>query len=109
MHDEQNKDKDIDQWLLMRHTPKTPDDLADRIVHRAVRTSQRTSRRTFASGWFQEMAELFIVPRPAFALAVCLVIGVGGGWMTTALPDTTMQATTETTSFDVIVMEEDWI
>lgn len=108
MHDEQNKDKDIDQWLLMRHAPQTPDDLADRIIHRAVRTPQRTSR-AFASGLFQEMAGLFIVPRPAFAMAVCLVIGVGGGWMTTALPDTTTQTSAETASFDVIVMEEDWI
>lgn len=108
MHDERNRDNHIDQWLSMRHAPQAPDDLADRIIHRAVRTPQQ-SPRAFGSGWLQELAGLFIVPRPAFALAVCLVIGVGGGWMTTSLPDTATQASVENTSFDVIVMEEDWI
>lgn len=108
MHDERNRDDNIDQLLTMRHTPQAPGDLADRIVYRAVRTPQQSSR-LLGFGFFHELAGLFVIPRPAFALAVCLVIGVGGGWMTTSLPDTATQAATESASFDMIVMEEDWI
>ncbi len=98
-----NASHDLDQLLMKRTSPRAPHDLAERIVHRAVRTPQAT-RPTFG-GIMNECLSFFVIPRPALAFGLCLMIGMFSGWATTQHAD----ADDDTQTLDMVVIEEDWL
>ena len=98
-----NELHDLDQLLMKRASPRTPHDLAERIIHRAVRTPQ-TPLPTFGSV-LNECLSFFALPRPALAFGLCLMVGMFSGWATTQNAD----ADDDTQTLDMVVIEEDWL
>lgn len=100
-----NEQHDIDHLLKQRGLPHAPHDLADRILYRAVRTPQMT--KLTWQGMANECLALLLVPRPALAFGLCLMIGVGSGWLSTqsanaeTMPDNTQ-------ALNMVVIEESW-
>ena len=70
----------LDKLLKTRKTPEAPEGLSARIIAAAVREKQGVSSAdtpVWQTLWV-EIESLFIVPRPAFAMAIIvLVLGFG--------------------------------
>lgn len=98
-----NELHDLDQVLMKRAAPRAPHDLAERIIHRAVRTPQTARPRL--GGILSECLSFLVVPRPALAFGLCLMIGMFSGWATTRNAD----ADDTTQTLDMVVIEEDWL
>lgn len=98
-----NELHDLDQVLMKRAVPRAPHDLAERIIHCAVRTPQ-VARPTLGD-LLNECLSFFVVPRPALAFGLCLMIGMFSGWATTRNAD----AADDTQTLDIVVIEEDWL
>lgn len=100
-----NEPHNIDYMLMQRAAPKTPHDLADRILYRASRTPQ--VKRSGFSSFVGECLSLLMIPRPALAFSLCLTIGVFSGWVSTQSVQVDDSASTQV--LDLVVIEEDWI
>ena len=99
-----NEPHDLDPLLMQRAVPRAPHDLADRIVYRAVRTPQVT--RLTLRGIVSECMSFLVIPRPALAFGLCLMIGLFSGWASTQDADA---GDTTTQVLDMVVIEEDWL
>ena len=97
-----NEPHDLNNILLRRAAPRAPYDLADRILYRAVRTPQSATPFTLRS-LARECLSLLVIPRPALAFSLCLMIGLFGGWAATQSADDAMQV------LDMAVVGEDWL
>lgn len=102
-----NGQHDIDDILARRASATMRPDLPERIIHTAVRTPQKTSRRIGSRDFMSEALSCFLIPRPALSLAVCLLIGVTGGWMTT-IPQSVSYDESEILNL-VVINEEGWL
>jgi hypothetical protein len=64
----------LDDILRERHVPDMPTNMAYRIIEAA---KPRGSEKGFTWAAFQRaMAEIFVIPQPAFAMAVILILGI---------------------------------
>jgi|GEM_PF-2939483 len=72
------RDHEIETILRHRHSPATPPDLTARIIARAQALPQQEKGRFFKAAW-QEIAEMFLLPRPAYALSAVLVLSLLAG------------------------------
>ena len=99
-----NEPHDLDHILMRRAAPRAPHDLADRILYRAVRTPQAAAPLT-VRGLVGECLSLLVIPRPALAFSLCLMIGLFGGWAATQGVD----ADDTTQILDIAVIGEDWL
>lgn len=67
----------LDTILRERHVPEMPSNLAYRIIEAA---KPRGAEKGFTWTAFQRVvSEIFVIPQPAFAMAVVLMIGVYSG------------------------------
>lgn len=66
------KEKSIDGMLKNRFVPNPSSNLSARIIAAAARHPERSFWEIF----FSEFSDMFIMPRPAFALAACLLLGL---------------------------------
>ncbi len=86
MHDE------IDNILSRRALPEAPHDLAERIIARALRMPRK--EKWSVTDLWTGFADLFVLPKPAFALSVVLlagfILGVTGQLQVSAAADTEM-------------------
>lgn len=64
----------LDDILRERYTPDVPTNLAYRIIE-AARPRGEEKGFTWA-GVQRALAEMFVIPQPAFAMAVILILGV---------------------------------
>ena len=78
--------RDLDALLMMRKTPAVPAGLSERIIAAAIRADEerRTSGvkagwRVFWAGIAAELDDMIAIPRPAYALAMLLVVGLSMG------------------------------
>lgn len=70
-------DTQFDNFLRTRYVPEPPTNLAYRIIEAA---KPRGQERGFTWAAFQRVvSEIFVIPQPAFAMAVVLMIGVYTG------------------------------
>lgn len=69
----------LDDLLWMRRAPESSPDLGERIVAAAARRRQRPGFFHFCSEFLSEFAGMLAIPRPAFALAVFLLLGLSTG------------------------------
>jgi len=65
-----NEEKDLDIILLQREVPAPSTNLAYRISQAA---REKTTDKTH---WYDELWRLFIIPKPAYVTAFCLLIGL---------------------------------
>lgn len=98
-----NELHDLETLLMRRAVPKAPDDLADRIVYRAVRTPQAAAPTW--RGIVNECLSFLVIPRPALAFGFCLMIGLFSGWAATQDAD----ADDTTQAINMVVIEEEWL
>jgi hypothetical protein len=73
-----NGEAKLETLLRSRGVPSPSGDLAARISRAARRTPQRQPA-SFSEGLTRLFAELRL-PRPAFALAASLIVGIAAGW-----------------------------
>lgn len=99
-----NELHDLETALMRRVVPKAPDDLANRIIYRAVRTPQTVAAMTWR-GVVNECLSFLVIPRPAVAFGFCLMIGLFSGWAATQNAD----ADDTTQAINMVVIEEDWL
>lgn len=109
---------DVDAFLSHTHPDnpawhaRTPHDLSDRIIQRAVRMPQK-QRGSFGSV-LGEFLSFIAVPRPAMAFGVCLMIGLFSGWAAShgvEADDTAYEAAAydAAQSLNPVVIEEEWL
>ena len=67
-------DRIFDAYLKNRHTPEAPSNLSARIIEASCHTSQDAPLEG-VKRWLRGFMEGFILPQPAFALAVLLIFG----------------------------------
>ncbi len=91
---------DLDRVLCKRCTPQTPHGLAQRIIAQAAARSVRAPM-----GVMDEIAFMFMVPRPAFALGLSVLLGLFIGFEAGGL---TTLADQDFTSF-LVVDEGGWL
>ncbi|MCC6597269.1 MAG: hypothetical protein IT559_00570 [Alphaproteobacteria bacterium] len=73
-------EKMLDRALRNRHVPQAPVHLAHAIVAAASTHPQAGGGlRRAVGGFFAEFGRLFAIPRPVFALAVFLLLGLSAG------------------------------
>lgn len=70
-----NDDSGLNAILYKRAIPPCDSGLASRII----RAATRKEKTSLIDMIFQEMLTMMIVPRPAYALAVCLFLGLSLG------------------------------
>lgn len=68
-----NNDKNLDHLLSMRRTVDVPPGLAQRIVNMAQ--PRKPKEDSWADIWADFQA-MFVIPRPAYALALAAVFGL---------------------------------
>lgn len=79
----------LDTILRERYVPEMPTNLAYRIIEAA---KPRGAERGFTWAAFQRvMAEIFVIPQPAFAMVAVLVLGAVVGAYYTSEHDMTMK------------------
>ena len=79
----------LEDILKERYVPEPPSNLAYRIIEAA---KPRDGERGFSWVVFQRVvAEIFVIPQPAFAMAVILISGVSLGAYYTSERDMTMK------------------
>ena len=66
--------------LSRRAVPPASPDLAERIIAQALRRPRASNTRVITL--WESFCDMFVLPRPAFALAVFLVTGLGFGFNT---------------------------
>ena len=92
----------LDDILRERYVPEMPSNLAYRIIEAAKPrgNEQGFTLKGFGAAFQRVMAELFVIPQPALAMAVVLILGVTiGTYYTTEKTITTKMATTTYSSF----------
>lgn len=73
-------DKEFENILNSRNVPEAPGNLAYRIIE-AAKQKPKTQAAGSVSGPFWDMfAEMFILPKPAVALALALLVGLTLGF-----------------------------
>lgn len=98
---------DIDEILLRRAGAKMNPDLSERIIHAAVRTPQAKPADAGFGAVMADLLACFILPRPALSLALCLLLGITGGWLTNMMPAPSYDAGDV---LDLVVInEEGWL
>jgi hypothetical protein len=111
VNEKPDNDGSLDRLLNERYEPAAPEGLAARIVaaaHREQPAAQARGRRIPLSGrlqgWAAEFGEFFLLPRPALAVAVCLIVGAVAGFEAQAQM---MPGDIDWSSF--LDVNEDWI
>jgi len=64
--------KNIDGLLHERFVPSPSHNLAQRIIA----ASAQNPKRSFLSILMTELSEMFVIPRPAYAIAGCVLLGL---------------------------------
>ena len=85
---------DIDHILMTRRAVDVPEGLAQRIINMA--TPHKRKEERWIDIW-SDIQAMFVIPRPAYALAMAVVIGLFVGLGDGALNDTVSDA--DLTSF----------
>lgn len=96
----------LDKILKARKTPDAPAHLSAQIIAAAARTPQTVADTAVGAaglkGWIADLQSMLFIPKPAYALAVALLIGFSlglSGEMFSLLPGVT---TDELSSFMLI-------
>jgi hypothetical protein len=91
MKGEKNMQDDLDVLLAKRYVPEMRSHLAERIIAAA----QPRAVREILQGRsiFEVFQELFMIPRPAFALSAILLVGLSVGFSANGLSATYEKAT----------------
>lgn len=76
-----NNDKNLDHLLSMRRAVDVPPGLAQRIINMA---QARPARHEGWADIWADVQAMFVIPRPAYALALAAVFGLLIGFDTTA-------------------------
>jgi hypothetical protein len=78
--------RDLDILLLKRQAPKVPEGLSERIIAAAIRADEerrtagvKAGWRVFWAGLLAELDDMIAIPRPAYVMAMMLVIGLSMG------------------------------
>jgi hypothetical protein len=66
--------EDVDKVLMRRAVPEAPFGMADRIIAASLKVETR--RKITLNDLLQGFADMFVIPQPAFALAMVLVFGL---------------------------------
>lgn len=77
-----DSDNELNCILRRRAAPPPPAPGWERRIADAAFAAGMNARRVKNGGWkpwLDELRDLFILPRPAYALAVCLLIGIAAG------------------------------
>lgn len=71
---------ELDAILSRRQVPPPRSNLAERIIDASLREKPKGKAGFDAGKWFGGLGTIFMLPRPAYALAgVVLLLGVAGG------------------------------
>ena len=73
------EDKNLEALLQSRNTPIAPENLSQRIINAAQHIPQQKALLTNIKQWLNSFEDILIIPRPAMALPVCLILGIGIG------------------------------
>lgn len=74
-----NNIDELDALLAQRSAPPPPrSNLSERIIDAALQSKPK--RRSGFIQWLDSLTDMFVIPRPAYALAVVLMLGVVGGF-----------------------------
>ncbi|MEM6780522.1 MAG: hypothetical protein AAF569_01515 [Pseudomonadota bacterium] len=92
---------DLNQLLNKKYAPDAPSNLAYRIIDAAKNRKNKKPRNVW-----EELSWMFIVPRPALALGVSVLIGLMIGFQGGSVLDTSLYS--DWTSF-LIVDEGGWL
>lgn len=76
-----NKDRDVDYLLSLRADVTPPEGLAQRIINMAQ--PRKPKHDSWADIW-SDIQMMFVIPRPAYALALAAVFGLLIGFDTAA-------------------------
>lgn len=77
---ERNMDE-LDAVLSRRRVPPPRSNLAERIIDASLREKPKSKTGFDAGKWLGGLGAIFMLPRPAYALAaVVLLLGVAGGF-----------------------------
>lgn len=74
-----NGDYELNKILNKRVVPNPPSNLAYRIQQAAHQKTQQKSNVDGSFSWNKQILNMLFIPRPAFIMAFCLVIGLGIG------------------------------
>ena len=70
-------DQELDRLMHARHVPEMRSNLAERIID-AAQVQQKQGRSKPAS-WLLAFNDVFMIPKPAYVMAVLFVIGIAMG------------------------------
>ena len=73
--------EDVDKVLYRRAVPEAPYGLAERIIAASLRleTARQENGRITLSDLWQAFRDMFVIPQPAYALALALMVGLTMG------------------------------
>ncbi len=69
--------EDVNKILERRAVPEAPFGLAERIIAASLRLE--TPRKITLADLWQAFTDMFVIPQPAYALALLLMIGLTAG------------------------------
>lgn len=78
-----NNDNNLDHLLSMRRAVDVPPGLAQRIINMAQPHKPKPAQDSWADIW-ADFQSMFVIPRPAYALALAAIFGLLIGFDTTA-------------------------
>ena len=70
-----NDDERLNEYLRRRDMPAPSSNLAYRITQAA----QPKTKMSMPTSWIDELFSAFLFPKPAYATAFCLIVGLGIG------------------------------
>lgn len=78
-------DEELNRTLMKRAAVQAPEGLAERIIARAYR-DEAERQKSVALSWpirfrlfFEDMGRVFVIPRPVYACALMMVLGLLAG------------------------------
>lgn len=98
---------DFEDVLMRRMVPPARSNLAERIIA-AAPVKPQTSYRGW-KGWIEDIAELFVLPKPAYALATVLLIGVLAGWSAMPSRDDTQDSISSYLYMNEVLNMGEWL
>lgn len=102
-----NTDKDLDHLLSMRRAVDVPPGLAQRIVNMAQ--PRKPKQDSWADIW-ADFQSMFMLPRPAYALALAAIFGLLIGFdTTTSQADPVYSNFTSFLQADADIDEGNWL
>ena len=97
-------DKKFDDLLNQHHVPQPASNLAQRICDAA--TLEEVKSTSWFDNFLFELNRLFVIPRPAYAIATCLIFGALIGLQ---LDMSAMSAGSDVTFLEIDFYEGEWL